>query len=177
MDLSKYKVVSYEASSKGFGLAILVKMPDGEEVDEALKSTIKDAQYKLYDEIVLSSHKNNPDTIQQDKKIAEKLKSLFQEPIFVEKVPNEYSKFGSPWLVVTTKIGRFKVGYRSKVIHIDWSDTKAETGTGYELFRDEGVTCGGQYEYDADKWYVHAWSLEKGREYIQKIIDLGVENG
>jgi hypothetical protein len=119
-------------------------------------------------------HKNNPDTIEQHKRTIEKLKSLFNGAIFVEEIPNEYSSWDANWLMVTTKVGHFKVGYRSKVINIDWSKTTVK-GSGKQLFPNEDVTKGGDCWDTGGKQYIHAWSLEKGREYIQKIIDLGTK--
>lgn len=54
--------------------------------------------------------------------------------LFGEAVPNEYwgakdpESLRSPWFVATTKIGRIKVGWRKRVIVVDWSDStvKAE---------------------------------------------------
>lgn len=168
MNLENYKTVTYEADSKGYGLAVLVKLPDGEELTETLKSKIVDAHYKLYEDMRWDTHKNDPKVSEYNKKVVEELKSLFDEPIFVEEVPNEYTKFGAPWLKVTTKVGRFKVGYRHHVIVIDWSEAIVEAGTADEIFPDEKVTKG---FYSEKPHFIHAWSLEKGREYIKKIIE------
>jgi hypothetical protein len=68
--------------------------------------------------------------------------------------------------VVTTNIGRVKIGWRKRVINIDWSDTvvkkKAE-----ELFPEENVTKGG---YD-NHFYIHAWSYEDAKKYLDRIHD------
>jgi hypothetical protein len=69
----------------------------------------------------------------------------------------------TPWFVITTKIGRFKVGWRKRVIEIDWSQTIEPRPDGNILFKDENVTVG--------ETYVHAWTYEKMRAYIKKILE------
>ena len=94
--------------------------------------------------------------------------SLFDDnSIFVEEIPNgycsEYCCKHLPWFIVTTKIGRIKIGWRKRVIHIDWSDTII-SGDGETLFPEESkkTTVG-------DK-YIHAWSYEKAKEYIDILL-------
>lgn len=74
---------------------------------------------------------------------------------------------GASWLIVTTKVGHIKIGWRKRVINIDWSKTTNKT-PGDELFKEEETTKGGGYE--DNKCYVHAWSLEKAKEYLKKIV-------
>jgi hypothetical protein len=90
---------------------------------------------------------------------------LFQEPIFVEEIPNGYCSDWCckhlPWFVITTKVGRFKIGWRKRVINIDWKETKG-TKTAEELFPEENVTKGGRM--------IHAWSGADAKRYITKIL-------
>ena len=62
--------------------------------------------------------------------------------------------------MVTTQKGRIKLGWRKRVINIDWSESDIDLD-GNEIFKDERVTTG-------DK-YVHAWSYEKAIEYLTKL--------
>lgn len=66
--------------------------------------------------------------------------------IYVEEIPNGYDPDSAyskhrPWFVITTSVGRFTVGWRKRVINIDWSATVG-TKTAEELFAAETVTKG-----------------------------------
>lgn len=86
--------------------------------------------------------------------------------IFVEEIPNEYCKDYCcehlPWFIVTTSVGRFKIGWRKRVIEIDWSDTVEGTQFADHLFGDENVTMGNKY--------IHAWSIEDAKRYVEKVL-------
>lgn len=62
----------------------------------------------------------------------------------------------SPWLLVRTPIGMVKLGWRKRVISIDWSDTKIR----------KYVTTD---ETTNEKSGVHAWSVAKAVEYLTKL--------
>jgi hypothetical protein len=95
----------------------------------------------------------------------EQLLSLFPQPIHVEAIPNGYcSEFCCkhlPWFIVTTTVGRIKVGWRKRVICIDWSQTQG-TKTAAVLFDHEDVT--------KDERGIHAWSYEDAKAYVGAII-------
>lgn len=86
-------------------------------------------------------------------------------------IPNEYyqdPEFFGPWFMVETPFGRIKLGWRKRVINIDWSHTKLQVGP--EVFASESVT----------KWStgIHAWGADKAVEYLRKIWDaLGPKEG
>lgn len=114
--------------------------------------------------IIKNSYLLNVNDKKEAFKEIEELKGLFDQPIFVEEVPFEYSS--EPWtvnkrnLIVTTTKGRIRIGHRKRVISIDYSHVgglKAE-----QLFKDEDVT---RFDYT-----IHAWGLIKAREYICKIL-------
>ena len=95
------------------------------------------------------------------------IKCFGNESIFVEETPNKY--WGDhpmarhhPWMIVTTHIGRIRIGARKRVFEIDWSETVG-TKTSEELFKDENVTKG-------DK-SIHAWSIKDAERYIATIIN------
>ena len=91
--------------------------------------------------------------------------ALFPDKVFVEEIPNGYCSDWCcrhlPWFVVTTEVGRFKIGWRERVINIDWSETVGTKKAG-DLFAGENVTKG-------DK-YIHAWSLGDAKRYITDIM-------
>lgn len=149
---------------------------DLDDMDRASKEKLQHAAYKAHDiinsaveEVILS---NDPDFMESAKNEREKLLALFPHQIWAEPVRNEYDGDSArgklrPWFRVTTTIGVFTIGWRKRVINIDWSrvDTspKAEV-----LFPSEAVTKG--------EYYIHAYGYEKAAEYI-KTIYASVERG
>lgn len=96
---------------------------------------------------------------------AEILQLFEGKTIFVEEIPNEYggkdpwySLF--PWFIVTTPIGHIKIGWRKRVINIDWTHT-TQKECACNLFPNEDVTKG--------EYYIHAWGYEKAKEYLDII--------
>lgn len=85
---------------------------------------------------------------------------LFEQPIYVQEIENSYAPGGRPWFLITTTIGHFKIGWRSRVLHVEWTLTDCKASA-VDLFPDENVTKGNQL--------IHAWSLEKAREYIARV--------
>jgi hypothetical protein len=85
--------------------------------------------------------------------------------IFVEQIPNGYddSYYSKhlPWFVVTTTKGRIKIGWRKRVICIDWCDSIIKESA-EALFPNEDVT---KYEK-----LIHAWGYEKATEYINVLL-------
>jgi len=93
--------------------------------------------------------------------------------IALEAIPNGYCPCDvcAPWFIVTTEIGDVKIGWRKRVIEIDWSEVyeskrekpkwenESETIRASVLFHGEDVTKG--------KAYIHAWSKEKAVEYLR----------
>ena len=62
----------------------------------------------------------------------------------------------SPWWLVKTPFGLITIGWRKRVIEIDWSDTKVrKIITGDDVTKEEN--------------YVHAWSLPKALEYLTEL--------
>lgn len=86
--------------------------------------------------------------------------------IYVQQIPNEYCGPKCcphlPWLLVTTPSGIFKVGWRKRVIVLDWSKTDIFC-TAAEAFENEKVTMEDQM--------IHCWSYEKLTEYLHRLVD------
>lgn len=128
-----------------------------------------DATEKLMEEIkaiIIAKSLNTPAKIKENRDIL----GIFPEAIYVEEIPNEYCSRACcrhlPWFIVTTKVGRIKIGHRKRVISIDWSDTIVKK-TAEELFPDEPVTKSG--------CLIHAWKLEDAKRYVQIILGNMVE--
>ena len=71
--------------------------------------------------------------------------------VYIEEILNEYwaetdvlERALSPWFICTTKIGHFKVGWRKRVIVLDWSKTDVKT-EGRMIFPDYAGTVGDNY--------------------------------
>jgi hypothetical protein len=83
------------------------------------------------------------------------------DPVFVEEIPNEYCPrpccMHRPWFVVTSRIGHIKIGWRKRVVHLEWTRSMA-TESASVLFPAENVT-----KLDHT---IHAWSGEKVVEYL-----------
>lgn len=107
---------------------------------------------------------------ENDKRVnhSDKLAELFTQAgfdsIHVELIDNEYCSqsccYHLPWIMVTTPKGRIKLGWRKRVINIDWSESDINLD-GNEIFKDEKVTTSDRS--------VHAWGYEKAIEYLKKL--------
>lgn len=83
-----------------------------------------------------------------------------QRTLVFESVPNEYCSCEqcAPWFDVVTSFGTMKIGYRKRVILMDWSNTGWDIA---ELFNKEQVTKG--------PGYIHAWGSDQATEFLQRI--------
>lgn len=97
-------------------------------------------------------------------KTIRELKAIFGNyALYVEETKNEYSGTVKDWLIITTSEGRIKIGWRKRVIVLDWSDSDIKS-LANELFPEEDVTKG--------SFYIHAWSEEKAKEYLDILMDV-----
>jgi hypothetical protein len=163
----KYKQVSSceTMGLGGVGVKILVKLPDGVALSDAEDANAKNVGYDLYRRLQNFVIQSDPKEIEFAKKEGEELLALFgDEKIFAEPTHNEYSSDSlRPWFIVTTKIGRIKIGWRKRVIVIDWSDS-TNKGRAVDLFATDDVT--------KDLHMIHAWGYEKAKEYLQVLLGL-----
>jgi len=76
-------------------------------------------------------------------------------------IPNEYYPHPQalPWVKVETYRGEIKLGWRKRVINIDWSNSQLKASP--SLFGTESVT----------KWEggIHAWSMEDAAKYLSRL--------
>jgi len=78
-------------------------------------------------------------------------------------IPNEYARtsdYYGPWFMIVTAAGRIRIGWRKRVILIDWSET-AFAAMGDAVVDKPEVTHGAKY--------VHAWSAQKAIEALRKL--------
>ncbi len=83
--------------------------------------------------------------------------------IGLQSIANQYSNhyMYGPWFKVTTEIGIFTIGWRKRVININWSELNEKVDSIKALFVNEDVT--------KDDFYIHAWDYEKAAEYLSAI--------
>jgi len=110
---------------------------------------------------------NDPELQKEHVRLLEEYASLFkQRPIFIKEIPNKYwnNWYGvhRPWAIITTSSGHFEVGWRKRVLSIDWSQTLIEE-TAEAMFPDEPVTKDGRL--------IHAHTVEDARRYITRIME------
>lgn len=148
-----------------FGLKIMIAID--RPLTENDNSVIRDVAKHIENSIRQESISLDP----EQKKIAEKereeLIGLFgSEAIYVEEIPNGYFDNWAtkhlPWFVVTTKLGRIKIGWRKRVILIDWEGSDIQKRA-EDIFPTEDVTKG--------DFYIHAWGLDKAVEYLVKLLN------
>jgi len=74
--------------------------------------------------------------------------------------PESYTKIRAenPWWLVKTNKGLIKIGWRKRVISIDWSDTGIA-----KIVTEEDVT--------KNNSMVHAWSYTKAIEYLRDLFN------
>jgi len=148
-----------------YGVRVSVAAPRG--VTDGIKKLCRQFERELEEQITRDFYAT--DTRAHERASIDKraFLALFSAPIYVEEVPNGYCSRACcehlPWFVVTTEIGRIKIGWRKRVIEIDWTETAA--GKAANLFPDEQVTKG-------DKM-IHAWGYEDAAKYLQQIIASG----
>lgn len=70
---------------------------------------------------------------------------------------------GRPWRIITFKnVGPITIGWRKRVINIDWS------ATGWSIDKESITSDDVTYGRDGD--YIHAWGYGKAVNYLSNII-------
>lgn len=81
--------------------------------------------------------------------------------VIINEIPNQYdsnSSYSRPWASCRLRTGTLVLGWRKRVIHIDWSGIEGKPDL-QMLFASEEVT--------KEPTFVHAWSREKAIEYLR----------
>lgn len=165
MNLSMdYKEVSrHESFSSAGDLGVKIYVSLDNITDEE-KKIVSDAAYDCHHKLMVSRINNDPKNIEYGKKEQELLLACFPSMIYVKKDVNPYWREYTfrPMLNVTTAKGVISIWWRKRVIEIDWSDSDVHD-LASTLFPNEDVT---KCEYS-----IHAWSYDKAKEYIKKILE------
>jgi hypothetical protein len=162
----------YEESS-GLGVQIFVRVD--RKLTDNDNSTLRHACDGIVDSFQHETIRLDPEAGRRAAQERSKIVALFPQPIFVEEIPNRYCNqpccSRRPWFVVTTPRGRITIGWRKRVLSIDWSDSAINFAAS-ELFPLEDVTKDGRL--------IHAWGYEQAAKYIGVLSvegESGVKNG
>lgn len=159
-----YEIEASGSSLGSFGLKIMVSI--NRDLTETDSDNISHLAKQIENKIMEESCKLDPQSQEEAKKEREELLAVFGgAKIFVDEIPNGYSDQWYtkhlPWFIVTTIKGRIKIGWRKRVINIDWSDSTVKTRA-QDLFPNEDTT--------KEDRYIHAWGVDKAAEYINTIL-------
>ena len=158
-------------SDRGFlGIKVFVKM------DREFTQEDQHAAHRVQDLLVEALGKEtmllDPEETKKAATERREILSCFPQPIYVEEIPNGYcSRYccsRRPWFIVTTTRGRFKVGWRKSVIHLEWTDSAVKADA-EAIFPKEEAWPG--YETTQFEKTIHAHGLEKAAEYVRRVMD------
>lgn len=117
-----------------------------------------------YHKECLRLHKNNEQLI-EFKDVFSKVYDLSE--LTLNAIPNEYCpcEHCASWFIVSTPDGDIKIGWRKRVINIEWLENYKIFK---EMFESEDVTRGfGKYGDGSRS--IHAWNIDKAVEYLNKV--------
>jgi hypothetical protein len=83
-------------------------------------------------------------------------------------IKNEYCSCEKckPWFMVETPDGCVKIGWRKRVISIEWLDSYKDFS---EKFEDQNVTKG--FGHCGNERFIHAWNIEDAAAYLKRAKD------
>lgn len=157
---------AYFMEGNGVGLSLHIK--SGRLLSDTERSAINRAMHEIERDIAAETARLDPDNIAWKASWLIKVREMFAtaglSPVYVKEIDNEYC---GPkccphrvWLLVTTPLGVIKIGWRKRVIEIDWSGSDIGA-RGDDLFAGENVTTG--------VCMVHAYGYEKATECLTKL--------
>lgn len=150
------------------GVAVFVKIPR-ELGDEDTWGTLRKASEDILSALHVETLRLKPETAEQTAVEKARILGCFRERIYAEPVPNGYCSrwccHFRPWYVVTTPMGRIKIGWRKRVLHLEWTDSLIAQ-TAAQLFPTEDVT-----RFDR---VIHCHGYDKAAQYIDVLMRQGV---
>lgn len=153
----------YESQGPGGSLGVKILVALDHPITEAERAIIGHQCDELHVKLKKEARRADPKAKEAGDLMVGRLIDCFStNRIYFERVENEYDGDPHrPWLVVTTFCGRIIIGWRSRVIQIDWSGSDVAIPADV-LFYDQDVTKGSRM--------IHAWGYEKAKEYLTKIL-------
>lgn len=154
----------------GLTLGIEIDPESGRCISTETHSAINAAMNDIKDRILGDIDAKSAATIAEIKATRRRIEGLFSDwesgnPIYVEEIPNGYSQDyyyrNRPWYRITTTIGHFVVGWRKRVLNIDWSETTCKKSARV-IFPDKDL---------GPEQYIHADTYESASHYIRRIFD------
>lgn len=109
---------------------------------------------------------------------ARQFRSIFEKAGFKEiwmaSLPNEYypSDYSTPWFNVTTEFGKIKIGWRKRVINIDWSAMEKTLKASGKLPKQSILSLFDKEDVTKGDTFIHAWGWEKAQDYLSRIYGL-----
>ena len=165
----EYKeVASQESVGQDWWIGIKVSVAHHRELSSDEQRECQKLLEAFKETVISETIRLNPKS--QEESLAERrhLLACFAPLVFVREIPNGYcSRYcckHRPWFLVTTTVGTFRIGWRKSVIHVEWTDTVVQE-TAEVIFPAETST-----KFDK---VIHAWSYDKARDYISKIVGMG----
>lgn len=159
-------VYTLQVVGQKFSADIEILLDINRELTENDNNNLLDAIEKNKNDLHEESLRLDPEEKLRAVKEKAEIISLFgNREIFIEEIPNGYcSRYCCkhlPWFIITTNKGRIKIGWRKRVIHIEWTDTIIKENA-EKMFPNEDVT-----RFDK---VIHAWGPEKAKEYINLLL-------
>lgn len=161
MDFVYKKAASREGFNTYGKIGVRIEVAVGRELTDEESTSIFEHCEQISSLLNITNLMNSQKLIDEIADNKAKIINLFDSPIYVREIPNGYTDSIEPWYLVTTSKGHIKIGWRKRVISIDWKDSDIKQ-SGYELFPEEDVT----------RWEsgIHAWGYEKAKEYIDHLL-------
>jgi len=167
-----YKTVAGIKYDSGYEFLIQIKGID-RDLTEDEQDAFNRASDIIADALLKGNTGANPETHKKAKLNKLELMSYFGlNALYVEEISNGYCSRGCcafyPWFVVTTPIGRIKIGWRKSVIHLEWTDSKIKADAS-EIFPHEEAWSG--YETTQYDKVIHAHNYDAAKNYIDRLMN------
>lgn len=172
MDLKYKEVYGSEHATKFGAVGVKILISTSVEVDKRIDSECCRSAEAISDAILEKCVASDPEEQESVRINKEKILECFPSKIFVEEIPNQYCNRWCckhrPWFIITTEVGRFRVGWRKRVMSLDWSGTNIGI-TAEGMFPNENTT-----RYDKT---IHAWSYADLARYVSELIGYRIIKG
>ncbi len=75
----------------------------------------------------------------------------------------------APWYRISTEFGNFKIGWRKRVINIDWSQVMQKLTSEGKWPKDGLLPLFSKEDVTKDTDHIHAWGYEPAQDYLTRI--------